>query len=121
MIKRYKTTREKRKIRVRGKLFGTSSRPRLSVHRTNKHIYAQIIDDELGKTIVSSSDITLPKSKSTKSTQTKTQKASLVGTNLAQDATKAKIKAICFDRGQNKFHGRIKALAQAARDNGLEF
>ncbi len=116
MIKRYNTTKNKRQARVRSKLFGTTQRPRLSVFRSNQHIYAQIINDETGTTLVSASDKDLKTQKATK-----TEIANLVGKELAQKAQKAKITKICFDRGAYKFHGRVKALAQAARENGLEF
>lgn len=101
--------------RNRRKVLSSSSRPRLHVYRSNKHIYCQLIDDTSHKTIVSSSDIV------TKATGTKIQKATIVGADLAKKAKQAKITKVKFDRGMNKYHGRIKALAQAARDGGLEF
>lgn len=117
MINRYKTIKQQRKVRVRGKVTRQSNRPRLVVLRSNKHIYAQIIDLS-GKTVVTSSDksITLPKTATTK-----TQRAELVGADIATKAKKAKIVQVAFDRGYYKYHGRVKALADAARSIGLEF
>lgn len=119
MIKRYKNTRLKRRARVRVSIFGTTQRPRLSVYRSLKHIYAQIIDDSTGSTLAFASDKNIPAAKLKKAN--KTQIASLVGDLLAQKALKSKISKIKFDRGYYKFHGRVKALAQAARSAGLEF
>lgn len=108
-----------RRLRVRHKLKANLSRPRLSVFRSSLHIYAQIIDDKTGKTLVSASDQAI---KSTAKTPlTKTQKASEVGKLLAQQATKAKVTSVAFDRGAYKYHGRVKALADAARSGGLKF
>lgn len=104
-------------MRVRAKLERHSTRPRLVVTRTNQHIYAQVLGLD-GKIVAASSDISLTK---TKDKATKTEKASLVGAQLAQKAIKAKIKYITFDRGYYKYHGRVKALAEAARQAGLEF
>lgn len=107
----------KRALRTRSKLKTNLVLPRLTVFRSNRHIWAQIIDDRRGKTLVSSS------SKSIKQTAklTKTQQAQIVGEKIAKLALKSNIKKIRFDRGPYRYHGRIKALAQAARDNGLKF
>lgn len=106
-----------RRLRVRKKL-RLSSRPRLTVFRSGKHLYAQIIDDRSGKTLAAASDLNL---KAGKDKLTKSDKAALIGANLAAAATKAKVTAVTFDRGSYKFHGRIKSLAQAARSKGLSF
>lgn len=121
MIKRYKSTRLKRQARIRKHLLGSTVRPRLSVHRSSKHIYAQIIDDSKGITLVSASDheIKLPAKSKTK--PTKTTYAENVGTLLAGKAKKAQITKVVFDRGHYKFHGRVKALAQASKAAGMEF
>ncbi len=119
MIKRYNTKASQRKARVRSSLYGTQSRPRLTVYRSNHHIYAQIINDQTGQTLVSASDYSLPKT-SLKG-KTKSEIASQVGQLLAKQAQSKKIKTVCFDRGQYQYHGRIKSLAQAARQEGLEF
>ena len=115
-LKRIK--RKKRHRRVRAKLKGTSKRPRLSVFRSNRHIYAQIIDDSKGKTLVSASDLEL---KDKIKEKRKTKIAFEVGKLIAQKALKKKIESVCFDRGGYKYHGRVKALADGARENGLKF
>jgi large subunit ribosomal protein L18 len=110
--------RKKRHARVRSKLSGTAARPRLNVFRSNKHIYAQLIDDVNGVTIVSAS--TLDKEVNLDSTSN-LDAAVLVGETVAKRAVEKGIKAVVFDRGGYLYHGRIKALADAARENGLEF
>ena len=114
-IKRYKTKQAKRKARIRGKLQGVSDRPRLSVNRSNKHISAQIIDDTTRKTLVHVSDASL------KTKGTKTEAATSVGEAIAKIAIDKKITKVTFDRGSYRYHGRVKALAQAAREKGLIF
>mgnify|MGYP001598406381 CR=1 FL=1 len=106
-----------RKKRVRAKVSGTSARPRLSVFRSNKYIYAQIIDDAKGKTLVSAGS----KDKEIKEAKTRMEKAGLVGEIIAKRGAKAKIKKVVFDRSGYKYHGIIKALAEGARKGGLEF
>ncbi len=110
--------RELRRKRVRAKIFGTSERPRLSVYRSLKHIYAQIIDDEKGQTIVAASDLELNKKNLGKN---KTDIAYEVGKLIAKKALKKKIKKVVFDRNGFKYHGRVKALAEGAREAGLIF
>ena len=102
--------------RVRKRVKGTGARPRLSVFRSNRHIYAQIIDDERGHTLVtaSSADRGLGKGP-------KTSVAGAVGTSLAKRAITAGVKQVVFDRGGYKYHGRVMALAAAARGEGLDF
>lgn len=107
--------RLKRRKRLRGKIVGSKERPRLSVFRSDKHIYAQLIDDEKGITLASAS------SSEIKDELTKKEKARKVGRVLAQKAIKAKIKKVAFDRGGFKYHGRVAALAEGAREGGLEF
>jgi len=119
MITRYKKQQTKRKFRVRHKIKTTTTRPRLSVFRSNKHIYAQIIDHNSGKTIVSARETDLPKKSTAK--LNKREKAKMVGEKLAQLAKAKKITKVVFDRGPYKYHGRIKALAEAARSGGLNF
>lgn len=108
----------RRKARVRKKIFGTSGSPRLSVYRSNSHIYAQIIDDSLGKTLVaaSSRDSSMPQQ-----TSTKTEVAKAVGDLLAKRAKVANLSKVVFDRGGRIFHGRVKTLAEACRAGGLVF
>ena len=101
--------------RVRGKVRGTAERPRLAVYRSNRGIFAQLVDDDAGKTIVSASWTTLG-AKSGKADQ-----ATAVGKALAAAATKAGIETVVFDRGGYLYHGRVKALAEGAREGGLKF
>lgn len=110
--------RKKRHFRVRKKLSGTSSCPRLNVFRSNKNIYAQLIDDEKGVTIVSAS--TLDKEFDLESTSN-IAAAQKVGELIAKRAVEKGYKKVVFDRGGYLYHGRVKALADAARENGLEF
>ncbi|MEX1013783.1 MAG: 50S ribosomal protein L18 [Candidatus Paceibacterota bacterium] len=95
---------------------GTSEKPRLSVYRSNKYIHAQIIDDNSGKTLISASSKEVNKEKGTKS-----EKASKLGKILAEKALKEDIKNVFFDRGEYRYHGRVKALAEGAREGGLNF
>ena len=113
--------RARRHSRVRVRIFGASKRPRLSVFRSNKHIYLQAIDDEKGETIASASDLKIDFKKSDEKQQTKIKIAEAVGERLAKDLTAKKIKKAIFDRGEYKYHGRIKAAAEGARKAGLEF
>ena len=106
-----------RHVRVREKIFGTSEMPRLCVFRSNTNIYAQIINDEDGVTLVSASSL----DKSLKIKNNNIEAAAKVGESLAKKATKAGIKTVVFDRGGYMYHGKVKALAEAARENGLEF
>ncbi|ODA16971.1 50S ribosomal protein L18 [Geobacillus thermoleovorans] len=110
--------RKKRHARIRKKIFGTAERPRLSVFRSNKHIYAQIIDDTQSSTIVSAS--TLDKEFGLDSTNN-IEAAKKVGELVAKRALEKGIKKVVFDRGGYLYHGRVKALADAAREAGLEF
>ncbi len=105
----------RRQARVRAKLSGTASRPRLTVQRSLQHINCQLIDDVTGKTLASASDIAL------KVKGTKLEKAQAVGTAIAEAAQKQKITTTIFDRSGYLYHGRIKALAEAARAAGLQF
>jgi large subunit ribosomal protein L18 len=123
MAVKYKTRQEKRlrrHWRIRKRIFGTPERPRLSVFRSLKHIYAQIIDDTTGRTLCAAS--TLDKELREKlQGLTKTQQAIEVGKLIAKRALELGIKQVAFDRGGHKYHGRVKALADAAREAGLEF
>jgi large subunit ribosomal protein L18 len=104
-----------RKNRVRAKVFGTPERPRLSVKISNLHVNAQIIDDTKHRTLASATTV------GKKLTGTKTEKAAVVGKEIAEAAKKAKVKAVVLDRNNRKYAGRISALADAARKEGLEF
>lgn len=120
MIRTRKTDLKARHKRIRKKVRGTEERPRLSVFRSAKHIYAQIIDDAKAQTLVSAS--TLDTAFKQKMTTTGNKAAAkLVGEIIAQRATEKGIKRIIFDRGGFLYHGRVKSLADAAREFGLEF
>ena len=107
---------DRRKARVRRALKARSAgRPRLSVHRSSKHIYAQIIDDAAGKTLASASTL------GAKASGANVDAAKQVGSDIAAAAKKAGVTSVVFDRGGFLFHGRVKALADAAREGGLEF
>ena len=109
----------KRRQRVRTALRARGgSRPRLSIHRSGRHIYAQVIDDEAGRTLASASTLDKDVRGATGAT---TDAAASVGKRVAERATAAGVKAVVFDRGGFLFHGRVKALADAAREGGLEF
>jgi large subunit ribosomal protein L18 len=112
--------RMRRHARVRKNVFGSHEKPRLSVFRSLAEIYAQIIDDESGVTIVSSSSIDKEIKLKTKNLK-KTEQAALVGKLLAERAIQKKVSLVVFDRGGNKYNGRVKALADAARQAGLKF
>jgi len=112
-----KDRRIKLKFRIRKKVSGTNERPRLSVYRSNKHIFAQLIDDLTGVTIASASS--LEKGIFEKSSEPKTDVAKLVGKSLAEKAKTAGIITAVFDRNGYLYHGRVKALADSARENGL--
>jgi large subunit ribosomal protein L18 len=107
--------RKRRAIRTRSKLAAHPELPRLSVHRTLRHVYAQIIDDATGTTVAAACDITLAAKGS------KTEVARLVGTAIAEQAKSKKITSVRFDRGSFRYHGRVAALADAARTAGLTF
>lgn len=108
-----KNNRISRHKSLRSKIEGVKDRPRLAIFRSSQHIYAQIIDDLAGKTLVFVSD--------KKMEGTKIDRAKLVGENLAKKAVGLKIKKVVFDRGGFKYHGRVAALAEGARKGGLEF
>jgi large subunit ribosomal protein L18 len=110
-------TRQKRHTRVRGKISGTAERPRLNVFRSNKNIYAQLIDDVAGVTLASASTL----DKELTAADTKVEQAQQVGELVAKRAKDKGIEDVVFDRGGYLYHGRVQALAEAARENGLKF
>jgi large subunit ribosomal protein L18 len=112
--------RKRRHTRVRAKITGTASRPRLCVFRSLNHIYAQVIDDIKGHTLVAASTLD-PEIKGGADSKAKSAKAELVGSLVAKRASSTGIKQVVFDRGGYKYHGRVKALAEAARQAGLKF
>ncbi|GAB4575863.1 MAG: 50S ribosomal protein L18 [Anaerolineae bacterium] len=115
-----RVARLRRHRRVRAKLFGTSERPRLNVFRSSEHIYAQVIDDVAGHTLASASTIDGELRKQCEGLN-KTEAARLVGKAIAERAKKAGITTVVFDRGGWKYQGRVRALAESAREGGLEF
>jgi len=112
--------RKRRHVRVRQKVGGTAARPRLSVFRSLNHIYAQIIDDIRGHTLVTASTLDAEIA-SDSGKKNKSGRAEMVGALLAKRAVAKGIKKVAFDRGGSLYHGRVKALAEAARKGGLEF
>lgn len=112
--------RKRRHLRVRKRVFGTPERPRLNVFRSHKHIYAQVIDDTVGHTLAAASTVDVALRGQTEG-KTKSEQAKLVGKLVAERALEAGVKKVVFDRGGYKYHGRVKALAEAAREAGLEF
>ncbi len=113
-MKKKDDKRKRLKVKIRAKIFGTSSRPRLSVFRSNKFIYAQVIDDQKGKTLTEASDVKVTKG-------TKTERAKEVGKMIAEACAKIKVKEVVFDRNGFKYTGRIKLVADTARVAGLKF
>lgn len=109
IVKKYPKQRDKRRARICAKVKGTKERPRLSVFRSSKHIYAQLVDDVKGETLAAAMG------------SGNVSTASNVGKDLAKRALKLRIKKVVFDRGGYKYHGRVKALAEGAREGGLEF
>ncbi len=121
MLKREKQRKLRKVIRVRKNIFGTSDKPRLTVFRSLNHMYAQIIDDSQGKTLASASTLSKEITDAIKGAKSKTEKSKLVGKLIAERAVDQKIKAVVFDRGGSAYHGRVKAVADAAREAGLKF
>ena len=120
-MKRFEIKREarlKRHRRVRKKISGTIERPRLSIYKSAHHIYAQIINDDSGHTLAAASSLSL---RTTGGEGDKKARAKAVGKMVAEAALKAQIKKVVLDRGGYRYHGRVKALADGARESGLEF
>jgi large subunit ribosomal protein L18 len=115
-----RVARQRRHRRVRAKLEGSASRPRLCVFRSLNHIYAQVINDEQGHTLVTASTLD-PEIKSQANGKAKSAQAQLVGSLVAKRALDNGVKEVVFDRGGYQYHGRVKALAEAARQAGLKF
>lgn len=115
-IKHNLSLKQKRAKRVRTKFSGTAQRPRVSVFRSNHHIYLQAIDDLAGKTLVGASDVALSKEKKK---MTKVERAVKTAKVLAEGLKKKKVEALVFDRGSYRYHGRVKAVAETLREAGL--
>lgn len=109
-----RTQREKRRRRIRRRIYGTAERPRLSVFRSNAHIYAQLIDDDAGRTLAAAD------SRQIGEAEGRTEAAQKVGELVAERAREAGVETVIFDRGGNKYHGRVAALAEGARSGGLK-
>ena len=110
-------TRMRIKARIRGKISGTAARPRLTVFRSNKQIYAQVVDDLSGKTLASASSSAIKEAQGV----AKIEQAKMVGTKVAEAAKAAGVESVVFDRNGYLYHGRVKSLADAAREGGLQF
>ena len=117
---RHETGRQRRHRRIRKRVVGTTARPRLSVFKSARHIYAQVIDDVAGRTLVAASTRS-PELRTAETAGDKQAVAKRVGTLLAEKARAAAVRQVVFDRGGYPFHGRIRALATGAREGGLEF
>ncbi len=113
--------RQRRHLRVRAKVKGTAERPRLNVFRSSAHIYAQVIDDTVGHTLATASSRDADVIARLGESKTKSDKARIVGEVVGERAKAAGIEAVVFDRGGFKYHGRVKAVADGARESGLKF
>ncbi len=121
MVKKKSSTRLRSKIKIRKKVFGTASTPRLSVFRSMNHIYVQLIDDVNKNTLLSASTLSKELQDELKNVHGKVEKGKLVGKYLAQKSLDKNISKVVFDRNGYKYHGRIKAVADGAREGGLQF
>jgi large subunit ribosomal protein L18 len=121
MINRKKNGRQRARTRVRKHISGSPEKPRLSVYRSLNNIYGQIIDDSSGKTLASASSLSKEIIEDLKLTEGKTAKSKLVGVLLAKKAIEQNISAVVFDRNGYKYHGRVQAFAEGAREGGLRF
>jgi large subunit ribosomal protein L18 len=122
MIRKNKIERlAKKQARIRKKIVGTSERPRLAVFRSARHAYAQIIDDTAGKTLLSVSTLSKDIREEVKKAKTPVEQYKLIGIAAAKKALEKNIKEVVFDRGGYLYHGRVKALADGAREGGLKF
>ncbi|MCH8325126.1 MAG: 50S ribosomal protein L18 [Bacteroidetes bacterium] len=121
MIMKKKNTRMRSKIKIRKHISGTLNIPRLTVYRSLTNIYAQLIDDSVGKTLASASSLSKEVSEELKGSKSKIARSKIVGNLLAKKALEKKISTIVFDRNGYKYHGRVQALADGAREGGLKF
>ena len=120
-MKKNITTRLRSKTRIRKKIHGTPDKPRLSVYRSLNHIYTQLVDDTTGKILSSASTLSKEIQSELKKTKSKVDKSKIVGTLIAIKATEKNIKTVIFDRSGYRYHGRVQAVAEAAREEGLKF
>lgn len=121
MSTKLKNSRIRSKIRIRKKVSGTAERPRMTVSRTLKQIYVQLIDDTTGKTLVSASSLNKDLTDTLANSKGKLEKGKIVGNLLAKKALELNIQTVVFDRNGYRYHGRVKALAEGAREGGLKF
>ena len=121
MINRNKNSRIRSKTKIRKVISGTSEKPRLTVYRSLNNIYAQIIDDTSGKTLVAASSLTKELSEQLKSVKGKVQRGKTIGNFIAKKALEQNIKTVVFDRNGYRYHGRVQAVADGAREAGLNF
>ena len=113
------TRKERRTIRVRSKIVGTDGRPRLTVFRSNKHLYLQVINDQIGKTVVATSDVAKDVQKLVAG-QRKMERAKTIAKDLSEKLKKSKIAAVVFDRGGYRYHGAVKLIAEELRNLGIQ-
>jgi len=121
MINRNENSRLRSKTKIRKTISGTAERPRLTVYRSLNNVYAQLIDDATGKTIVSASSLSKELEEELKNTKGKISKSKFVGILVAKKALEKKITSVVFDRNGYRYHGRIQAIADGAREGGLKF
>ena len=120
MLRKTQLKNAKKKIRVRKKIWGTAERPRMSIFRSLNQIYVQFIDDNTGKTLFSVSSLSKEIADEIKNVKSKTEKSKVVGTLAAKKAAEAGVKTAIFDRNVYRYHGRVKAIADGAREGGLK-
>lgn len=113
--------RQRSKTHIRKRVFGTATRPRLTVYRSLRHVYAQIVDDEAGRTLVSVSDLSKDMKEAFSAAKTQTEVSKLVGQLMAKRALEKNITQVVFDRNGYLYHGVVKAMADGAREGGLKF
>jgi large subunit ribosomal protein L18 len=121
MINRNKNSRARSKVKIRKAIAGTPERPRFTVYRSLNNIYAQIIDDSTGKTIVAASSLSKELAEELKNAKGKVQRSKAVGNYIAKKALEQKISTVVFDRNGYRYHGRVQAVAEGAREAGLKF
>lgn len=121
MVGKIKNSRTRSKIKIRKKMSGVADKPRLTVYRSLNNIYAQVIDDTTGKTLVSASSLSKEIVEDIKNAKSKTAKSKIVGGLVAKKAVENKISTVVFDRNGYRYHGRVQAVAEGAREAGLKF
>lgn len=121
MLRKNQLQRAKKKIRVRKKIWGTADRPRMSIYRSLNQIYVQFVDDNSGKTLFSVSSLSKEITDEVQKAKSKVEKSKVVGTLAAKKAAEAGITTVIFDRNVYRYHGRLKAVADGAREGGLKF